>query len=487
MLDPKQQHAVGEFRESIHGRELMDKGMLKAPSCVDCHGGGHDIMAVDDAKSTVRKSEVMAMCSGCHEGITEKYMRSAHGQALTNGDENAPVCSSCHTAHAVRERAVGFKLQSDRQCGSCHEERFKQHLGTYHGRAHALGGAEVAACFDCHGNHDVRPSSDPLSLVSAQNKLSTCRKCHEETSDNMAGYLPHGDPTDRGNYATLFWTSRSMSWLVGGAFVLFLLHTLAWGGRSLVDFLRDPQTFRENHRRRQLEEQRRFPVLFRGVDRFSYGLLLVSFFILVTTGMPLGYSQAPWAQTLFGLLGGADVARALHRLGSIMTVAYVALHLASLIAPLWQRRVLYRDAAGRFRPAAFGRLLLGEHSPVLNRRDLGHVWGHMKMLVGRGPEPRFERYRYWEKLDYLAMFFGISVIGASGFVMWAPQVALSVLPGWAVNVAHVIHREQALLLLVLILTAHICHLLPRIYRATASPPRRAPSRAAFVEVAGTRG
>ena len=65
--------------------------MLKAPSCADCHGGGHDVRSILDAKSVAQKSAVMEMCNSCHAGITKTYTASVHGQALAKGDENAPT------------------------------------------------------------------------------------------------------------------------------------------------------------------------------------------------------------------------------------------------------------------------------------------------------------------------------------------------------------------------------------------------------------
>ncbi|MDL1950482.1 NAD-dependent epimerase/dehydratase family protein, partial [Acidobacteria bacterium ACD] len=186
-------------------------------------------------------------------------------------------------------------------------------------------------------------------------------------------------------------------------------------------------------------------------------------------GLPASARLEAWDPGALGrLLGGADSARSLHRLGAVSTVAYAALHLGSLIAPLWQRRGQYRDEAGRFRLGRFFALVFGPESPLPNPRDLRSFWAHAKWLFGRGPEPKFERYRYWEKLDYLALFLGISVIAASGFVMWAPELALLVLPGSWVNLAQIIHNEQALLVLVTILSAHVCHLVPRVF-APQSP------------------
>ena len=270
------------------------------------------------------------------------------------------------------------------------------------------------------------PSGNPASLVSKERKLDTCKKCHEDAPANLAGYKPHGDPKDRTHFATLFWSDKSMTWLLRAALALFVVHTLGWALKSAIDFLRDPAAYREARRRRYLTAKRLYAAPFRGVDRVCYALVLVSFVLLLGTGLPLEYSQTGWAKWLFALLGGADTARSLHHLGAGLTVAYAALHLATLVAAFWAGRDELRDTAGRFRVALLWRFAFGPESPLPTWRDVKSVWAHAKWLVGRGPEPTFERYRYWEKLDYLALFLGIAVIGASGFVMWAPELWLRI-------------------------------------------------------------
>src|SRR5208282_2468603 len=105
------------------------------------------------------------------------------GQLLAKGDKRGPVCTDCHTAHEVETPKNGhFKMASDQRCGKCHEDRLEHYRDTYHGKAMALGkpnvASDVAACYDCHGHHDVLPPSNPASRLSKTNILTTCRQCH---------------------------------------------------------------------------------------------------------------------------------------------------------------------------------------------------------------------------------------------------------------------------------------------------------------------
>jgi cytochrome b subunit of formate dehydrogenase len=89
-----------------------------------------------------------------------------------------------------------------------------------------------------------------------------------------------------------------------------------------------------------------------------------------------------------------------------------------------------------------------------NFQDLRDFVAHQKWFFGKGPQPEFDRWTYWEKFDYLAVFWGVPVIGLSGLVMWIPQLVTRVLPGWVINVAHIIHSDEALLATGFIFTFH---------------------------------
>ena len=67
----------------------------------------------------------------------------------------------------------------------------------------------------------------------------------------------------------------------------------------------------------------------------------------------------------------------------------------------------------------------------------------MRWFLGLGPKPQFDRYAYWEKFDYWAVFWGMIVIGFSGYAMWFAPFFAHFLPGWALNAVLVIHSEEA--------------------------------------------
>jgi cytochrome b subunit of formate dehydrogenase len=432
----------------------VEKGLFSAPSCADCHGSSHGLQRANNPLASVNRANLPRTCGACHVGPTNDYLAGIHGKQLTLGDPKAPVCADCHTAHSITGNTSAFRLQSDELCGKCHTAQLRQYLQTYHGRAHDLGSLPVAACFDCHGAHAILPRSDPASSISPGNRLQTCRKCHPGAETSFASFKPHADYMDRKNYPELFWAFVIMTSLIVGTFAVWGVHNLLWSVRMVLAYARDPKGFRREKRRVRDERNTKLYTRFRPVDRFCHFLIIVSFMILVSTGMPLKFHESHWAQTIFDILGGAPVAARLHRLGAILSFTYLFIHLASLVGPLQRNWPKFKDEAGRFRVRRCLAFVFGPDSPLPNLDDLRDIRNHLKYFLGRGPKPQFDRFTYWEKFDYFAELWGSAFIGLSGLIMWFPVRVSYVFPGWLVNLAQIIHSQEALLAAGFILTFH---------------------------------
>jgi len=451
----KEQQAGSEYIESTHGRALLLDGLVVAPSCVDCHGAGHSIQDSKDARSPINHANVPHTCGKCHVGIEQSFKKSKHYTLLQAGDPRGPVCVDCHTAHRIQALSTGvLKQHADERCGKCHQEKLDRYRETYHGRAISLGQPNVAACYDCHGHHDILPPHDPKSSLSKDNVVGTCRKCHPNANANFAGYLTHGDHSDRKNYPILYWTYVFMTALMLGTFGFFAVHTLLWLVRSLALWRRDPKFWNEWKQRMRQEKEGKVFVRFRPIDRFTHFIMLSSFLLLATTGMPLKFYYADWAQVMFKYMGGAQMAAGLHRFGAYMTVTYFSIHLATLAGVIYRKLPTFKNEQGKFSIKRVLGLVFGPDSPMPNKQDLIDFWNHQMWFFGKGQQPQFDRWTYWEKFDYLAVFWGVPVIGLSGLIMWIPQTVTRILPGWVINVAHVIHSDEALLATGFIFTFH---------------------------------
>jgi cytochrome b subunit of formate dehydrogenase len=453
----KYPEAAAQYMDSIHGRALLKMGLIVAPSCNDCHGV-HDIKRAVDRDSPINTANVAKTCGKCHVKIEETYNQSIHGQLMAKGDKRAPVCTDCHTAHAVEPPGTAqFKLLSDQRCGKCHQDRLDHYRDTYHGKAMALGrpnvAPDVAACYDCHGHHDVLPTSNPASRLSKNNILGTCRQCHPSATAGFTEYKPHANPLDARNYPLLHATFVFMTSLLVGVFVFFGGHTLAWLFRAGYLYWHDSKRFREA--KISIQEGDEWFTRFLPFERFLHFLVVTSFLLLVITGMPLKFYYTHWAKVMFNIIGGAETARALHRLGAIVTFLYFGLHAASLIGKAWNGRKRARNPqTGKFSLRQLAGVLFGPDSMMPTWQDVRDFVAHNKWFFGKGPKPEFDRWTYWEKFDYFAVFWGVLIIGSSGLFMWFPTFFTRFLPGWLINIALIIHSDEALLAAGFIFSIH---------------------------------
>jgi cytochrome b subunit of formate dehydrogenase len=338
-------------------------------------------------------------------------------------------------------------------CGECHKEQLKGYRDTFHGKAMALGRAEVAACYDCHGHHDIVDTSDTASHINGDNRLKTCQKCHPAANANFAQYIVHADHSDKERYPQLYYVFWFMTLLLVGTFAFFALHTILWLFRSTALYTGDSRQWREEKIQARADTEEF--VRFRPLDRFLHGLVIVSFLLLVITGMPLKFFYTDWAQAILAVMGGQAVAAVLHRLGAIVTIFYMTLHVISVLYRFLAGRRRFRNPdTGRLDPKQIMKIIFGPDSPMPRVQDLKDMIAHNKWFFGKGPKPQFDRWTYWEKFDYMAVFWGVTIIGTSGLIMWFPEYFTILLPGWIINVALIIHSDEALLAAGFIFTFH---------------------------------
>jgi cytochrome b subunit of formate dehydrogenase/uncharacterized protein with PIN domain len=425
---------VEHYEESIHGKGLLKSGLTVTANCADCHTPHRELPAADP-RSSVNPRNVAATCGRCHQGIYEAFTASVHSPAVTKTAQPLPVCSDCHSAHTIgRTDLADFRLHIMDQCGRCHQAIAATYFETYHGKVSKLGYLKTAKCYDCHGAHDILPVTDPASRLSRANVVKTCGQCHPGSHRRFAGYLTHATHHDPKKYPWLFYTFWGMTTLLMGTLVVAGTHTAAWLPRSL-------QYSRELKTNGNLESGT-YVRRFRPFDRNLHLMVITSFIGLALTGMTLKFSYTQWAQVLSHLLGGFEAAGLIHRFCAVLTFTYFGLHLWDLAR---QRR-----RAGQ----TWWQFIFSADSTLFNRTDWREFVASMKWFFGRGPRPQYGRWTYWEKFDYFAVFWGVAVIGSTGLLLWFPEFFTRLIPGWMINVATIIHSDEALLAVGFIFTVH---------------------------------
>jgi cytochrome b subunit of formate dehydrogenase len=189
---------------------------------------------------------------------------------------------------------------------------------------------------------------------------------------------------------------------------------------------------------------------FTRLNRILHIIMIVSFISLALTGMTLKFSYTGWASTLSRLFGGYESAGYIHRLAAVFMFGIFVAHITDLVRLRRREHLSWRG------------LLFGADSMLFNRKDLADLVGNIKWFLGKGPRPNYGRWTYWEKFDYFAVFWGIFVIGSTGLTLWFPQFFTLFLPGWFLNVATIVHSDEALLAVGFIFTVHFfnTHLRP---------------------------
>lgn len=437
--------SLEHYRQSVHGRALLEKGLDVAPGCSDCHGA-HSVFGSDHRRSMTGFGRLPETCGDCHGLLFRDWVdASAHGEGWRVDNQDVPVCADCHAAHGVadphtRER----RLATADHCGECHSDRLVTFRLGFHGKANRLGMAGSAQCADCHTAHRNLPADDPCSSVHPDNRVDTCAACHAGATAAFASFDPHLDPADPdGNrYVHTVWIL--MVGLLVAVFGFFGVHDALWLQRSVVGLLRGEFADQDDGDERYVRRFSRFDVV-------THVAVVVTFLALALTGLPLHFSDQAWAQSLVGLLGGPEIAGLIHRVAAIGTFGYFAAHLAGLLY-----RWLFRREQGMF---------WGPTSMVPQPKDFKDLAANLRHFVYAGEAAPAERWHYIEKFDYLAVFWGVAVIGLSGLMLWFPLYFTDFLPGWSINAAYVVHGEEALLATGFIFIFHFfhTHLRPEVF------------------------
>jgi DnaJ-class molecular chaperone len=196
--------AVGAaaYGDSVHG----------VLSCTDCHA--------DLANAEFPHAEKLAPpdCSACHADAVAGYGKGVHARARAAGMEAAARCTDCHGMHDIRGAkdpgSRTFVLNIPKTCGACHGtadiiktasaaegDVYAAYVESVHGKGLVKSGLLVSAeCTDCHGAHDIRPKTDPESMISREKLPKTCGACHFGIETVFESSV-HGKAVAAGNLA----------------------------------------------------------------------------------------------------------------------------------------------------------------------------------------------------------------------------------------------------------------------------------------------
>ncbi len=465
-------------------------------ACTDCHTG----MSATEPH-TEEQIKNLPKCGNCHPDEEEKYVASVHARPdKVKGDH--PTCVKCHgggNPHAVVIRGTWTRAQKVKVCQDCHsdEARMKKYGATtdvvdsynnsFHGKAlMRFGNLKTAICADCHGIHDVLNPKDPASPTHSTNLAKTCGQagCHPGAKMNfaMSGaghlnlridkepflfgiklfflalivgvnsflalgvlfdlkralFLKNLTPVFRAvaltsalSFLFLVWAIIQASFRIPGAMasvgaaIALILASILIGAFRSWDI-------------REIKNQKLYPRM--GLSlRIQHLLLIVSFTALVLTGFPLRFPEQGTLRAIYMSMGGMPVMRLVHHSAGILMIAVWLFHIGELVVK-WKR-------------VGFS---FKSWSMMINKKDIHDFLTTVKFHLGLSKEePKFGKYTFRSKLDYLAEYWGVPIMGLSGLILWFPVRTGNVLPADAIPIAYVAHSYEAVLALLAVTLWHL--------------------------------
>ncbi len=454
-----------EKENLAHGQIMMLAENGDEANCTKCHTYHWNLPGLDPDSTKHRRTE----CVNCHAQQNREYKKSIHGRARAQGITAAPTCTDCHGEKDIEKASEKFSAEGVIElCSSCHSDKemmlkfqinpyvVEGYKDTYHGKMFEMGnvGMEFAVCTNCHGSHSILPPDDPESTINRGHIVETCKQCHPRANDRFVSYLVHPKkPTDRelehgkelaiadenfpesGGLAktgdqSLFdsinrITASFMTLLLVGVLGVFGFHTFLWFQRGI----RERFVFKGAYYRR-----------IDGFHRFLHVLVNISFLTLAFTGLPQSYAHTELAKWLFQNVMSLKTAQSLHYIAAIVTGVYFIAHVIFLIIKTKKKGIKA--------------MLTGPNTLVARKKDFQDLIAHMKWFFNKGPHPNFDRWTYWEKFDYYAVFWGVFVIGLSGLLRMYDEFFGSLLGGGVISLADTIHKEEALLATAFIFIVH---------------------------------
>ena len=440
---------VLSYRESVHAQAIA-RGNLSAAVCTDCHNS-HDVLPASNPDSSIAMTRIPSTCGKCHQGETAEFVQSIHGQAVARGVSRAPVCTDCHGIHKISrpvdgETATAAFAVATQSCANCHEGvaltqefgvasgRVSSYKDSYHGLASQLGSKVVANCASCHGVHKILPSSDPNSMISANNLPQTCGQCHVGAGTNFAKGKIHltstlTSPTETDDIGSI--GTKIVRWIYIPLIILVIggmaFHNAIIWGRKVIA------------RKRQTRDILRLTLS----QRVQHWLLLTSFIVLVLSGFALQYPDS-W---LAWLLGGSEyLRRIVHRLAAVVMLAGGVYHLVYLGLTNEGRKWLF-DMAPK-------------------GKDVKDLIGNFGYYLGLSKtKPKIARFGYAEKAEYWAVVWGTILMGLTGLMIWFKLGIFKFLPRWSIDIALSIHFYEAVLATLAIIVWHFYHVIfdPDVY------------------------
>jgi len=168
--------------------DSFSKSVHNGIGCASCHGD-IDVAAHPPSTKEIASARSYAVvatqaCRGCHMDVFEEWETSIHAALVRRGSPAAPICSNCHDPHAVVKNAATTREHAP--CKNCHTEIFAAYAGSVHAKSRAGSEQSYAPiCSGCHSAHAVKPT------VAGESPGGACLGCHAGVLEAHQKWLPN--------------------------------------------------------------------------------------------------------------------------------------------------------------------------------------------------------------------------------------------------------------------------------------------------------
>jgi formate dehydrogenase subunit gamma len=172
-------------------------------------------------------------------------------------------------------------------------------------------------------------------------------------------------------------------------------------------------------------------------QRWEHGILILSFTVLLLTGLPQKYF-ANWGHFILATPDSLLLVRQIHHIAAVVLTLEAAYHVGHGIYLMARRRL----SAAIF-PAW---------------QDVADAWQMIKYLLFLSKKkPASGKYNFEQKFTYWFLFVGIGIMVVTGFILWFPLVWTRIFPGGIIPAAQLAHSSEAIAAVVFILIWHFYH------------------------------
>jgi hypothetical protein len=120
IMDGRQYHGrpmghnqYDDWKQSVHGKALLEKGDLSAPACNKCHGN-HGALPPEIGS-------VANVCGACHGKVAAMFANTRMKHKFE--EVGLPGCATCHGEHLIRHPTVEMLgMGADATCSKCHAD-----------------------------------------------------------------------------------------------------------------------------------------------------------------------------------------------------------------------------------------------------------------------------------------------------------------------------------------------------------------------------